>query len=184
MVSLGSEAYCTKLVASSIECTGQIQAASKAFGSDPMNLGQAHHNGSMLYFKYNQVHQASQIGTTSGQAKAFITTSSAHGLLAGDTVHIGNFPPNPNAITAVNGIPVTQIVGTHPVVAVSSTTEFTIATTTSATSTGVNASAIPLVRIDRYVSTDIALASDQAVTWARGTTEPTASHTNTELFYS
>ena len=184
MTSLGKSGRCEKMTCGTLVCTGQIQAASKSFGSDHRNRVQAHQNGSMLFFKYNQVHQALSVRTTSGQAKAFITTSSAHGLLVGDTVHIGNFPANPNTITAVNGIPVTQIVGTHPVVAVSSTIEFTIATTISATSTGVNASAIPLVRIDRYISTDIALASDQGVTWARGTTEPTASHTNTELFYS
>jgi hypothetical protein len=184
MVSLGSEAYCTKLVASSIECTGQIQAESKVFGADSKNLGQAHFNGSVLYFKYNQVHQASQISTTSGQAKAFVTTNNTHGLLVGDTVHIGSFPPNPNAITAVNGIPVTEIVGTHQVAAIISTFEFTITTTTSATSTGADTLAIPLVRIDRYVSTDLALGSNVTITFTRGTTVPVALHTNTELFYS
>ena len=183
MVSLGTQAFCTELVADRITCSGEIVASHKVFGN-AKNLGQAHFQDSLLFFKYNQVHQSSSIATTAFSSSILVTTTAPHGLLVGDEVHIGAIPPNPDPITSIGGISTSSIVGTQTVTAVPSSTTFRF-DGAFATGDEVASNAVPLIRIDRYISTDLAVASDQAVVWARGTTLPQIpSHTNTELFYS
>ena len=185
MVSLGKQAYCTELVAEKITCSGEVRSANKAIGTDPKNLGQVHHNDSVLFFKYNQVHQSSSLTTTAFSSTVLVATTAAHGLLVGDTVHIGAIPANPGPVTSINGLLVSSVVGERVITSVPSTTTFTFAASMAAVGDGVAAGVVPLIRVDRYISTDLAVASDQAVVWARGTSLPQVpSHTNTELFYS
>eukprot|EP00966_Prymnesium_polylepis_P300649 6947759-Prymnesium_polylepis.1 len=184
MVSLGSEAYCTKLVASSIECTGSIVASHKVFGADSKNLGQAHFIGSMLYFQNHQIHQIDLVATVLNTSEVTITTTAAHGLVVGDEIHMSEVPANPTVFTDVNGMVLSHFTGSHAVTHVDSTTVFRFSAGGNATTTGVAVNVLPLIRIDRYVSTDLAIASDQPVAWTRGTSVPIPSHTNTELFFS
>ena len=179
MVSIGTEAHVTKLIANTVECSGVITSANKQFGPQ-YNQGELHHNGSVFYIKWPAVHQCSSLATTSGAATATWTTSAAHGLSQSDTIHIGSIPNNPGVITEINGIPASELSGTHVVTAVPSSTTFTYAVTTAADTTGSSTLGVPHVRIDRYKSIDLAT---NATTWTHGTTVPTPTHTNTENFF-
>jgi hypothetical protein len=183
MTSLGTSANCKKFRCDSIDCTGSITANHKVFGEDELNRGQAHQHGSMLHFKYHQYHATSGIKTTNGVAKATFVTTGNHDLEVGDTIEIGSFPSN--LVTEVNGIPASELVTplSHVVDTVDTTTEFTILSTTLATSTGTDTSALPLVRINRFIYSDMALATSTAVVWSRSTTKPAATHTNTAMWY-
>ena len=180
MVSLGTQAFCTTLIADNIQCTGSITAAHKVVGAS-MNQGELHHNGSVFYIKFSAVHQVSSVANVSGSTNVHFTTTAAHGLSQGDTVHISALPNNPGPITVVNGVPGSELTGTHVITAVQSSTSFTIAVTTPATSTGTSTDAIPLVKVDRYRFTDM---NSSTPTWGNSTTLPTPSHTNIEMFYA
>jgi hypothetical protein len=137
----------------------------------------------MLHFKYHQYLATSGIKTTNGVAKATFVTTAPHDLEVGDTIEIGSFPSN--LITEVNGIPASELVTpqTHVIIAIESPTEFTISSVTVATSTGTDTSALPLVRINRFIYSDMALATSTPVVWDRRTTKPAPSHTNTAMWY-
>ena len=126
------------------------------------------------------MHQLSALETTQGSLNIDWTTTAAHGLAQGDTIHIGSIPSNPNPITEVNGIPADELKGTFQVLATPTTTKFTVQVSTAANTTASDNSAVPLLRIDRYRYTDMAAST---ATWQNGTTLPTPSHTNIELFY-
>lgn len=181
MVSLGTQAFCTTLIADNIQCTGSITAANKVFGASK-NQGEMHHHGSIFYILWSAVHQVSSMATTSGSTNVHVTTTAPHGLAQGDTVHIGSLPNNPGAITEVNGVPASEIEGTHAITAAQSSTSFTIAVgaNAAATASGTSTAATPLVRVDRYRFTDM---NSSTATWQNSTTLPTPSHTNIELFY-
>ena len=188
MVSLGTEAFCGRLIASesvtvhgSITTTGAVTAAHKKIGSDVKNQGELHHNGSVFYIKWSAVHQVSTFDTTQGSTNVHWTTTAAHGLAQGDTVHIGSIPNNPNPITEVNGIPVDELTGTFQVLATPTAAKLTVQVITAANITSSSNAAVPLLRIDRYRYTDMAAST---ATWQNSTTLPTPSHTNIELFYS
>lgn len=179
MSSLGNEVYCGNMtVSQNLRVTGAVTSSHKVFGSS-MNQGQLHHNGSIFYIKWSAVHQCTTLATTSGSTTVTWTTNAAHGLSISDTIHIGSIPNNPTAITSVNGIPASELSGTH-VVTSTTTNTLSYTVTTQANVTGSTTNAVPHVRIDRYKSID--LATDD-VTWTHGTTVPTPAHTNTETFY-
>ena len=105
------------------------------------------------------------------------TTTAAHNLVLGDTVHMGK---PVGSVVSVNDIPFTELTGINVVTAVPTTTTFTYTTTTPANADGTVVAGTPHVRIDRYKSIDLATNID---TWTHGTTVPAPTHTNTEAFY-
>ena len=178
MVSLGTQAYCDELVATTIKCSGIITASHKVFGA-AQNQGQMHHHGSIFYIKWSAVHQCSSLATTSGSSTVTWTTTAAHGFEVGDTIHISSIPNNPGVITAVNGILSSDLKGPHVILTLPSTTTFSVSVATNADTTGSSTVAVPFVRRDRYRYTDMA---SNDTTWSNATTVPTPSHTNTETF--
>ena len=174
MVSIGKEAYVTKLVADEIQVTGVVNSSHKVIGA-AKNEGELHHKGSIFYCKFSNVHQVDEADTTTGQASITYTVASAHDLSVGDTVRLGTQFSG----TAVDGIPVTELIGLKTVSAVPSSTKFTVSTTTAANSTDTHAQT-PLLRIDRYKYIDL---NTNASTWSSSTSEPSPSHTNSETFY-
>ena len=190
MTSLGKAAKCDRFscenlivsgsVINDLNVTGSISASHKVFGADK-NQGELHHHGSIFYILFKAVHQISSLDTTSASTTVTWTTTAAHGLDSGDTVHISALPDNPGEITEVNGIPASELIGTHVITAVPSTTTFSMSVTSAATSTGSSTDPIPVVRIDRYRYTDM---NDSTVSWLNSTTLPTPAHTNVESFYA
>jgi len=180
MVSLGNQAYCNTLIATDVQCSGSITASHKVFGADK-NQGELHHHGSIFYILFKAVHQISSLDTTNASTTVTWTTTAPHGLDSGDTVHISSLPNNPGTITEVNGIPASDLIGTHVITAVPSTTTFSVTVTSAATSTGNSTDPIPVVRIDRYRYTDMNVST---VSWLNSTTLPTPAHTNVENFYA
>jgi len=173
--------YCGKLtVRSNLKVTGSITASHKVFGADK-NQGELHHHGSIFYILWSSVHQVSSLSTTDTSTTVTWATTAAHGLDHGDTVHISSLPNNPGPITEVNGVPASELVGTHVIIAVPSATTFSITVTTAATSTGNSTDPVPIVRIDRYRHTDM---NDSTVSWLNSTTLPTPAHTNVESCYA
>ena len=179
MVSIGTEAHVTKLIADSIEVAGAVVSGNKQFGPE-LNQGELHHNGSVFFCKWSAVHQCASLATTSGSTTVTWTTSAAHGLAQNDTIHIGSLPNNPCVISEINAVPASELSGTHTVTAVPSTTTFSYAVTTNADTTGSSTLGVPHVRIDRYKSIDMAT---NATTWTHTTTLPAPTHTNTENFF-
>ena len=177
MASLGPDVYCGQLtIQNNLKVGGAVTSSHKVFGA-ALNEGQLHHNASVFYIKWSAVHQCSSLTTANGAATATWTTTAAHNLEVGDTVHIGS---PVGAVVTVNDIPFTELIGTHSVTAVPSPTTFTYTTTTLATADGAEAAGTPHVRIDRYKSIDLAT---NAATWTHGTAVPAPTHTNTENFF-
>ena len=77
MVSIGTEAHVTKLIADSIEVAGAVVSGNKQFGPE-FNQGELHHNGSVFFCKWSAVHQCASLATTSGSTTVTWTTSAAH----------------------------------------------------------------------------------------------------------
>jgi hypothetical protein len=180
MTSLGKSAKCDIFSCSELKCTGSVTSTHKIFGAEK-NQGELHHLGSIFYIKWSAVHQASSLTTTDTSTAVTWTTTRPHGLVLGDTVHISALPNNPSVISQVNGIPASELVGTHVVTAVPTATTFSLAVTTPASSTGNSTDPVPLVRIDRYKYTDMNASTDS---WLHATTLPTPAHTNVEIFYA
>lgn len=176
MSSLGNEVYCGSLNAKQLVVSGAVRATHKIIGADEMNQCQLHQSGSVFYIKYSSVHQASSIATVNASDSVTITATAAHEILVGDTVHVGSIAP----LTAINGIPAAEFLGTHVVTARPSTTAFEIDLTTAANATATDSNATPIVRVDRYRYTDLTASS---ATWTDSTTLPTPGYTN-EVFFS
>ena len=177
MSSLGPDVFCGQLtIANDLKVGGAVTSSHKVFGN-ALNEGQLHHNDSVFYIKWSAVHQCSTLTTVNGAATVTWTTTAAHNLEAGDTVHIGS---SVGAVASVNNIPFTELTGTHVITNVPTTTSFTYAVITNADADGTEAAGTPHVRIDRYKSIDLATNAD---TWTHGTTEPAPTHTNFESFF-
>jgi hypothetical protein len=181
MTSLGKSAKCDRFSCEELRCTGSITSTHKVIGADK-NQGELHHNGSCFYIKWSAVHQISSLLTTNTSTTVIWITTAHHGLASGDTVHIGSLPLNPGVISEVNGIPASDLVGTHVVTAVPSTTKFSVTVTTPASTSGYSTYPVPVLRIDRYRSTD--MNASGPVVWTNSTTLPTPTHTNVEIFYA
>jgi len=194
MVSIGTEAYVTrliadeiqvtsqlrashvtKLIADEIQVTSQLRASHKVIGPDEKNLVQLHQNGSIFYLKYPVTHQISKMETSDQTSEVTFTTNAAHNLSNGDTVHISDSFED----AIINGVPTSELIGTHQVASVEDTT-FKIATVSPGDNDG-DIPVSPLVRIDRYKYID--MADPTATSWSNSTTIPSPSHTNNEIFF-
>jgi hypothetical protein len=160
-----------------------MQSTHKIIGSDSKNTSGLHQKGSILYAKYSKLHQCDQISTINGSSTVTWRTTAEHGLNNGDTVRIQKLPNNPTPVTVVNGLPASALEGSFTVTVSGHSSFSVIVTGHTATTTGVDQVAVPLVAIDRYVYIDI--ADPSTTSWTHSTTEPTPSHTNEqENFFS
>lgn len=176
MTSLGKACKTGLLLCDEIKCTGQIKGGNKLIGPE-FNQSHLVNVGSVFYIKWSAVHQCDTLTTTDTSTDVTWTTTANHGLVIGDTIHIGRLQ---GPILAVNNIPATELVGTHVITAVPTTTSFTYAVATAANATSIAPSGTPHVRCDRYKSIDMATTD---TTWTHGTTEPAPTHTNIENFF-
>lgn len=184
MTSLGNAAHVGELtVRDKLIVSGEVKSTNKVIGADSKNTCGLHQKGSILYAKYPKLHQCDLISTVSGSSTVTWRTTAPHGLINNDTVRIQRLPDNPGPVTVVNGLPASALEGSFTAtVAGSSTFQVTVAGHT-ATATGVNQQAVPLMAIDRYVYID--LANTTTTAWTHSTSEPTPTHTNTsENFFS
>ena len=114
MASLGPDVYCGQLtIQNNLKVGGAVTSSHKVFGN-ALNEGQLHHNGSVFYIKWSAVHQCSHLTTANGAATATWTTTAAHNLVLGDTVHMGK---PVGSVVSVNDIPKFHIL--HSYVSVS-----------------------------------------------------------------
>ena len=141
-----------------------------------MNLCQIHQKGSIFYLKWSHVKDVTAIATTNGSADIVLSVA-GHGLATGDSIFIQDL----GATTGdVNGIPFADIKGARVAGTIANANEIPITADSAATSTASETAITPLVRIDRYKYTDMAVSN---ATWQFATTEPTATHTNTNIWY-
>ena len=183
MASLGKEAYVGRLIASesvtvsgTLQATQSIQSSHKVFGTDSFNLAQMHQKGSIFYLKWSHVKDVTAIATTNGSDNIVLSVA-AHGLATGDSIFIQDLGA---ATGDVNGIPFADIKGARVVGTIASVDEIPITADSAATSTASESTITPLIRIDRYKYTDMAVSN---ATWQIATTEPTPTHTNTNIWY-
>ena len=164
------------IVNGSMQTNGSVEAAShQVFGSDDKNLVQMHQVGSVFYIKYSHFVEINSFQTTANSNVVIIEINGAHAVADGDTVHIDTITD----AASIGGIPVASIHGTRLVHAVDDSTMFRLQLGVPATSNEVTTSVQPLVRVDRYKSTDMR-ASDG--TWTAATVAPTPTHTNMLTF--
>ena len=176
MTSLGKACKTGLLLCDEINCTGQIKGGNKLIGPE-YNQSHLDHNGSIFYIKWSAVHQCATLTTTDTSTNVTWTTTANHGLVVGDTIHIGRLQ---GGLLAVNNIPATELTGTHVITAVTTTSSFTYVVTTAANATSTTASGTPHVRCDRYKSIDMATDDEE---WSHSTTLPAPTHTNIENFF-
>ena len=162
------------IVNGSMETNNSVEAH-QIFGSDDKNLVQMHQVGSVFYIKYSHFIQIDSFQTTANSREVVIAINGTHAVADGDTVHIDTITD----AVSIGGIPVASIHGTRLVHAVDDSTMFRLWLGVPATSNEVTTSVQPLVRVDRYKSTDMR-ASDG--TWTAATVAPTPTHTNILTF--
>ena len=164
------------IVNGSMQTNGSVEAAShQVFGSDDKNLVQMHQVGSVFYIKYSHFVEINSFQTTANSNVVIIEINGAHAVEEGDTVHIETI----TGAASIGGIPVASIHGTRLVHAVDDSTIFRLRLGVPATSNEVTTGVKPLVRVDRYKSTD--MLTDDGL-WAASTTRPNPVHSNDLVF--
>jgi hypothetical protein len=164
-------------VLNALTVDGPTTSSHKEVGSDSKNRVQLHQNGSLFYLKFSHVLQIDSFTTTDASTDVLLTLNDTHGVANGSTIHIDTITDAAD----IGGIDVASIQGTHVVHAVHATDgdKLSIRLGAAATASEVVTAVQPLVRIDRYKSTDMLTANGL---WVASTALPTPSHTNLLTF--
>ena len=184
MISLGKSAHCTDFVCDNLTVNNPTSSSHKILGP-ALNQGSLHHTGSIFYMKWSTIHQVTSVRTYVGDSgipdnAVEIALSADHLLSGGDTFAIGDLPYTiAGPTTEIDGIPASEIVGTHTVHSIPADNRLRFLTTSNATFASLHTTIIPLLSITRYKYLDM---HGSGVAWQHSTTEPTSSFTNTERF--
>lgn len=190
MTSLGETAFCNTLSSNTVEVKGKLDVKG-IVSSDLIVMGEVHayqktlndtsrkhkhtlkQEGSVFYLQFEEFHQITSMTSTDSQNSLIVTSGTTLNLSNGDTVKIMDL-----SVTDVNSIPKEDIVGEH-VISNAQTSAFSITCSTTASDSGTS-TVSGLLRIRRYKYLDM---HGNGVAWKYGTTLPTSSHTNAEVFY-
>ena len=172
MVSLGQLAYADKLQCNDI-ASDSVTCSHHKYSGD-VALKQ---EDSMLYVRFDEQHQCTQVEAASGNSQVEWTIGVAHNLSVGDTVHVGSYGAGPDA--DMRGIPHAKLQGTFLVTAVGSSTKFSVESTVNATSSGVGNQVSAVMKVERYKYLDL---HSSGAAWAYSTVKPSAGHTNESFF--
>lgn len=164
-------------VLNALTVDGPTTSSHKTIGADSKNRVQMHQNDSLFYLKYSHVLQIDSFTTTDASNEVLLTLNDPHGVANGDTIHIDTI----TGVADIGGIDVASIQGTRVVHAVHATDgdKLTLQLGVAATASELVAAVQPLVRIDRYKSTDMLIANGL---WVASTALPTPAHTNLLTF--
>ena len=164
-------------VLNALTVDGPTTSSHKTIGANPLNLVQQHQIGSVFYLKYSHFIEITTFTTTMGSVDVVVTFNDPHRVKGNDTIHIDTITD----AAEIGGIDVAYIQGTHAVHDTDNAdgAQLTLRLGAPATSTDLVLTVKPLVRIDRYKSTD--MLTDIGL-WAASTTLPTPVHVNTLVF--
>mgnify|MGYP007078086426 CR=1 FL=1 len=164
-------------VLNALTVDGPTTSSHKTIGSDSLNLVQMHQNASLFYLKYSHIVEITTFTTTAGLVDVVVEFNGPHRVKPNDMIHIDKIT---DAVD-IGGIPVASIHGTREVYAVDGTdgTQLTLRLGVAAASNDIVTTVKPLVRIDRYKSTD--MLTDDGL-WTASTALPSPVHSNTLVF--